>query len=94
MVAHLCAVTEDAQDFAEDINNEFDRDSNIDLGAVEDELEAMLADPDISTDMPAPSSSTQPLSLSPPDYERQPIPPPARNSGENERSKLLAHMAL
>ena len=63
-IDHLLNNLEDATDFAEDLNNEYDRDASIDMGAVEDELEAMLADESISTDLSVPAINTAPLPLS------------------------------
>ena len=90
----LTFFTEDATDFAEDLNAEFSDRDTVDLGAVEDELEAMLNDPDISTDIiPSSSTAAPALNIAVPSYEHTPIPPPARSGNESERSQLLAHMA-
>jgi len=87
-------LTEDATDFAEDLSTEFSDRDTVDLGAVEEELEAMLADPDISTDiLPSSSTAAPAFNIAVPSYEHKPIPPPARSSNESERSQLLAHMA-
>ena len=92
-IDHLLNNLEDATDFAEDLNAEYDRDASIDMGAVEDELEAMLADPDISTDLAVLAGNMPPLPVSegvsaPQHTQQQP------GSADNERSQLLAHMAL
>lgn len=91
-IDHLLNNLEDATDFAEDLNAEYDRDASIDMSAVEDELEAMLADETISTDLSIPNMNTTPLPVSDafaaPSQAQQPI------SSETERSQLLAHMAL
>jgi len=84
---------EDANDFAEDLSAEYERDTSIDLGAVEDELESLLNDPDVTTDlaMPAPNFPTIPAA------DQFPVPPSHHKqsqSAENERSQLLAHMEL
>ena len=92
-IDHLLNNLEDATDFAEDLNNEYDRDASIDMGAVEDELEAMLSDETISTDLSVPVVATASLPVSepfaaPPQMQHQP------SNTETERSQLLAHMAL
>ena len=95
-VDHLLNNLEDATDFAEDLNNEYERDASIDMSAVEEELEAMLQDPDISTDLSIPSIPAPPSSLpmleSP--SSQSTLKAQQASSTENERSQLLAHMAL
>jgi len=95
-VDHLLNNLEDATDFAEDLNNEYDRDASIDMNAVEEELEAMLQDPDISTDLGIPSIPISPSSV--PMIEssssQSTLNAQQPSSTENERSQLLAHMAL
>lgn len=95
-VDHLLNNLEDATDFAEDLNNEYERDAVVDMSAVEEELEAMLQDPEISTDLsvpvlPAPPSSL-PMMESPSSSSTLNTQQPS--STESERSQLLAHMAL
>ena len=91
-IDHLLNNLEDATDFAEDLNAEYDRDASIDMGAVEDELEAMLADETISTDLSIPAASTTPLPMSDTFAARPQTQ--QTSSTETERSQLLAHMAL
>lgn len=95
-IDHLLNNLEDATDFAEDLNNEYDRDASIDMGAVEDELEAMLADESISTDLSVPVINTAQLPLSDafPVVQQSQQQHQQPNPTENERSQLLAHMAL
>lgn len=95
-VDHLLNNLEDATDFAEDLNNEYERDAAVDMSAVEEELEAMLQDPDISTDLTLPNLPIPPPSLpmmeSPSSSSTLNAQQPSTT--ETERSQLLAHMAL
>ena len=84
---------EDASDFAEDLSAEYERDTSIDMGAVEEELESLLADPDVSTDLPVPAPNFPTV----PAADKFPVPPSHNQqsqSAESERSQLLAHMEL
>lgn len=83
------------QEFAEDLNDQYqDRDLSVDFSQIDDELEAMINDPDITTELSGAGLGEMPNISPPVSSLHEPIPAVKKGAGsqENEKSQLLAFM--